>query len=74
MGAASTRRSPGQIRDAILEFLRERRGDVTVADIRRGVESIVGGEVAASSVRSYLNLNEGTLFERTSRGRYRLKR
>lgn len=55
-----------------MAFLDGRRGDVTVYDIRVGVESIVGEAVAASSVRSYLRLNEGKLFKRTGRGRYRL--
>jgi site-specific DNA-methyltransferase (adenine-specific) len=71
--SSDNRRKPGEVRDAIVEFLRKRRGDASGADIRSGVEAALGTPVAASSVRSYLQLNEGTLFERTARGRYRLK-
>lgn len=46
-------------------------GDATIADINEAVRLRLGG-VSASSVRSYLNLNVGDVFERTGRGRYRL--
>lgn len=68
----SNRRSPGQVRDSILEFLR-REGEASVAEIREGVATGLGGEVSPSSVRSYLNLNTPEIFERTARGRYRLR-
>ena len=65
------RRRPGEVRDAIVKFLSS-RGEASVAEIRQGVSAHLGGEVAASSIRSYLNLNTPTMFERTGRGRYRL--
>ena len=68
-----TRRKPGEIRDPIVAFLRN-RDQGTVAEICAGVEASVGTSVAASSVRSYLQLNEGTVFERVGRGSYRLKK
>lgn len=64
---------PGQVRDAILKFLK-RADDATVVQVRDAVTKALGRDVPASSVRSYLNLNVGVLFERVERGRYRLKR
>ncbi len=72
MNTMGERRRPGEVRDAILEYLRSGKREATVAEIRRAVADRVG-DVPASSVRSYLNLNTGTLFERTGRGRYRLR-
>lgn len=66
------RRRPGQVRDAIVAFLQERRTEASVDEIRAGVEERLGGQVPGSSVRSYLRLNTGNLFYRTARGRYRL--
>jgi site-specific DNA-methyltransferase (adenine-specific) len=65
-------RKPGEVRDAILGYLEKRQGDVSVAEIRKAVESKIG-KVAPSSVRSYLQLNPGDVFVRTGRGRYRLR-
>lgn len=65
------RRSPGEVRDAIVEVLRTRQGTATVDSICRGVEASIG-EVPASSVRSYLRLNTPELFCRTERGQYAL--
>lgn len=67
------RRRPGEVRDAIVAFLNMRR-DATVTEICQAVASRLGGEVPTSSVRSYLRLNTGALFERVARGRYRLCR
>ncbi|MEX2440402.1 MAG: hypothetical protein WD739_11090 [Actinomycetota bacterium] len=69
--AVVNRRRPGEVRDAIIAFLRERRGEATVAEIRQAVVEAVG-DVPPSSVRSYLNLNTPATFVRTGRGRYRL--
>jgi site-specific DNA-methyltransferase (adenine-specific) len=63
---------PGQVRDAILAYLGEHGNEANVAEIYEAVERRLGW-VAASSVRSYLNLNTPSLFERTARGCYRLK-
>jgi len=62
---------PGTVRDAILHFLGDLERDATAPEIVAAVEAKLGS-VSASSVRSYLRLNTGTLFERPARGRYRL--
>lgn len=64
--------SPGVIRDSIIGFLSAIGGDASTDEIMTAVRSKVG-EVAPSSVRSYLNLNTPATFERTGRGRYRLQ-
>lgn len=69
----SSRRRPGEVRDAIVATMRERGGSATVAEIVAGVGHVLGGEVSSSSVRSYLNLNAESMFERLERGRYRLR-
>ncbi len=67
-------RAPGTIRDAILAYLSEVAGrEASVRDIRAAVAKKLGN-VPASSIRSYLNLNVPDQFERTGRGRYRLKK
>jgi hypothetical protein len=66
------RSRPGQVRDAIAAFLEGRLEDASVMEIHEAVSARLGREVPASSVRSYLRLNTGELFERTARGRYRL--
>ena len=67
-------RAPGTIRDAILAYLSEPAGrEASVAEITAAVAAKLG-QVSASSVRSYLNLNVPEIFERTGRGRYRLKK
>lgn len=70
---AKKRMKPGVVRDAIESVLRE-RGSAPMADIMTGVEAALGSPVPASSVRSYLNLNEGKTFTRIERGHYRLKK
>lgn len=67
------RRRPGEVRDAILDYLRDAAGEATVSEIRQGVAQRIKGELSESSVRSYLRLNDGQEFERTSRGSYRLR-
>jgi hypothetical protein len=66
------RSRPGQVRDAIAAYLEEKQADASVPEIHAAVAARLGREVPASSVRSYLRLNTGELFERTGRGRYRL--
>jgi hypothetical protein len=68
-----SRRRPGEVRDAIVGFLTEVGRDASVAEIREAVGQRLSGNVPPSSIRSYLNLNTPTLFERTARGRYRLR-
>jgi site-specific DNA-methyltransferase (adenine-specific) len=66
-------RAPGSIRDAILAYLSDADRDASVVEITEAVAEKIG-KVSASSVRSYLNLNVPKTFERTGRGRYRLKK
>lgn len=65
--------APGLIRDSIVEFLNAFDGEASMAELTAAVHKRVG-EVPDSSIRSYLNLNTPSIFERTGRGRYRLKR
>lgn len=65
------RAAPGIVRDSIVNYLSAAES-ASIAEIREAVVSRLG-DVPASSVRSYLNLNTPDLFERTSRGRYRLR-
>ena len=64
---------PDAVRDAIVEDLRERELDAAVTEIHDAVGARLGGGVPASSVRSYLRLNDGDRFQRTGRGRYALR-
>ena len=64
---------PGNVRDSIVSYLSTFPGDASVGEIGAAVANQVG-DVSASSIRSYLNLNVPEVFERTGRGRYRLKR
>jgi 16S rRNA G966 N2-methylase RsmD len=66
------RSQPGRIRDAITDFLAGCDDAVPVGDIEAVVVRKLGA-VSASSIRSYLGLNTPELFERTERGRYRLR-
>jgi hypothetical protein len=68
------KRAPGQIRDAILAYMRNTTKPCTVAEIRRAVSKSLGSEVAASSIRSYLGGNVGGWFRRIERGTYELRR
>lgn len=67
-----TRNQPGTVRDAIVSFLRTVEDEAPVWQIQMAVNRTLGRRVAPSSVRSYLNLNQPTLFVRTRRGYYRL--
>jgi DNA modification methylase len=63
--------APGNIRDSIINYLSAIGGSATVAEIHDAVARQLG-PVAASSIRSYLNLNTPDIFERTGRGCYGL--
>lgn len=65
-----TRIAPGCIRDSIFDFL-STTDSAPIKEIHQAVETRLGN-VAQSSVRSYLNLNAPDVFERVERGRYRL--
>lgn len=64
---------PGDIRDSIISYLSTFPGDASVKEISDAVALQVG-QASPSSIRSYLNLNVPQVFERTGRGRYRLRR
>ncbi len=63
--------APGAIRDGIVGYLEALNRDASLSEIGDAL-ALKLGNVPASSVRSYLNLNTQKLFERTSKGRYRL--
>ncbi|NJD66947.1 MAG: site-specific DNA-methyltransferase [Chloroflexi bacterium] len=67
---SADRYPPGSIRDAIVDFLELRDGPASLAEIYDGVRGQFPEGVSSSSVRSYLSLNQGTVFERTARGQY----
>ncbi len=62
--------APGRVRDSIVGYL-ETVGCASLEEIYHFVASDLG-EVPASSVRSYLNLNTPERFIRTAKGRYAL--
>jgi DNA modification methylase len=64
--------APGVIRDSILDYLAKVGSDASTDEIIAAVKHRFG-EVPSSSVRSYLSLNTPKTFERSGRGRYRLK-
>jgi len=65
------RAAPGIVRDSIVSYLTAAES-ASIAEIQQAVGSRLG-DVPASSIRSYLNLNTPDLFQRTSRGHYRLR-
>jgi DNA modification methylase len=64
--------APGVIRDSIVDYLSAVGSDASTDEITAAVKHRVG-DVPQSSIRSYLSLNTPKIFERTGRGRYRLK-
>ncbi len=62
--------APGNVRDSIVAYLSV-VGNASLEEIYRFVGTELG-EVRASSVRSYLNLNTPERFTRTAKGRYSL--
>lgn len=65
-------RKPGEIRDAIAQFLRHAPYGASVSEIVRGVTASIG-QTSQSSIRSYLRLNTPRVFARSARGHYLLK-
>ena len=63
------RRRPGEVRDAIIQVLEERRTGGSVKEIANGVSELIG-DVPASSIRSYLQLNTPAMFARMDRAQY----
>jgi DNA modification methylase len=68
-----TRRRPGEVRDAILSVLSTQPNGASIKTIEQRVSGLTGG-AAGSSVRSYLRLNTPSLFVRTARAHYVLKK
>jgi hypothetical protein len=69
------RRKFGSVSGAVIQVLDQAGSDMRVGDIRKRVERLLGGSVAASSVKHHLVRGcrrRPPLFERVSRGRYRL--
>ncbi|MEX2241582.1 MAG: DNA methyltransferase [Burkholderiales bacterium] len=66
------KRRPGEVRDAIVSVLGDKPRGATVAAIKSEVSALIG-DVPASSVRSYLQLNTPGLFARMDRAQYVLK-
>lgn len=60
------------MRDAIIRTFERTKSQLTVREVCDAVSEDLGESVAASSVRSYLNLNTPDRFTRTGRGRYKL--
>ena len=58
--------------EATRGYLQTIGGEASIEEISRAVVAQMGA-TSPSSVRSYLNNNVGRSFERTGRGRYRLK-
>jgi site-specific DNA-methyltransferase (adenine-specific) len=67
------RRSPGVVRDAIMNYLRDQTADASLGEIHQAVCEELGEDVPTSSIRSYLRLNTPDTFTRTGRGRYKLR-
>ncbi|TSA42150.1 MAG: site-specific DNA-methyltransferase [Betaproteobacteria bacterium] len=65
------RRRPGEVRDAIVSVLKARPHGASVTDITQQVTALIG-DVPASSVRSYLQLNTPQFFARMNRAQYAL--
>lgn len=68
-------RAPGEVRDAVVSVMREcDNKSLTVKEIHAMVERKLGGVVAKSSVRSYLQIGEASRWHRVARGRYAAKK
>lgn len=65
----SSKRRPGEVRDAIVDALMARPAGASVQEITAAVFSQIG-QVPASSIRSYLQLNTPGLFARSDRAQY----
>jgi len=71
MKRPAMRRRPGEVRDAIVSVLKARPHGASVTDITQQVTALIG-DVPASSVRSYLQLNTPQFFARMNRAQYAL--
>ena len=71
MSTSQHRRSPGEVRDAVVLTLQGRPAGASVKEIVAGVRNLIG-DVSESSIRSYLRLNTPRSFSRPRRGCYKL--
>lgn len=70
-----SKRKFGTVGDAVVRVLAEAGSELRVMEVQLGVEQLLGGPVARSSVKNYLKRGSERrhpLFERVGRGRYRL--
>lgn len=65
----ANKRRPGEVRDAIVSVLKSRPHGASVTEITQQVAMLIG-DVPASSIRSYLQLNTPALFARMERAQY----
>ena len=72
MEEQTSRYSPGQVRDAILQVMAFTSKPLSVREIEGRVQQIAG-PTPPSSIRSYLRLNTPDIFVREERGVYRLR-
>lgn len=67
------KRQPGEVRDAIIDYLSAHTEGAKVSEIENAVSERIG-DVAPSSVRSYLRLNTPGRFIREKRGKYKVRK
>lgn len=67
----TNKKRPGEVGDAIVEFLRTQPAGASVREIESDVRGRLGA-VSPSSIRSYLRLNTPGLFARMDRAQYAL--
>ncbi|MDX2052357.1 MAG: hypothetical protein SFV15_08210 [Polyangiaceae bacterium] len=75
MAKTTAKRQPGEVRDAILAYLKASGRACSVAEILAAVSEKLGAPVPASSVRSYLGSNvngDENKFRRVGHGKYEL--
>jgi hypothetical protein len=74
----STKRDFGEVGDAVVRVLAEAGYELRMMDVHAAVEELLGEPVSRSSVKNYLasgtDRRKTRLFERVSRGCYRLRR
>jgi hypothetical protein len=78
MQKTRTSRRFAEVGDAVVQVLREAGGELRMYEVHLAVEELLGESVSRSSVKNYLaagtDRRKTRLFERVSRGRYRLLR
>jgi len=72
MESLQNRKQPGEVRDAIIAAMNLQANPMSSKEIAEAVTALIG-ETSQSSVRSYIQINTPSTFERESRGLYRLR-